>query len=56
MLGLGYATSSAGPLLLGAVRDDSGGFDAVLWTLVAVSVLLVLVDSSLSPTRLAKNR
>jgi MFS transporter, CP family, cyanate transporter len=56
MLGLGYVISSAGPLLLGAVRDLSGGFNAVLWTLVGVSVLLVLVDASLSPARLARSR
>jgi CP family cyanate transporter-like MFS transporter len=52
MLGLGYVLSSAGPLLLGAVRDLTGGFDAVLWLLVAASALLLLVDSSLSPARL----
>jgi MFS transporter, CP family, cyanate transporter len=56
MLGLGYAISSAGPLVLGAVRDLTGGFDAVLWVLVAVSALLVLVDSSLSPARLHASR
>lgn len=53
MLGLGYVLSSAGPLVLGAVRDLTGGFNAVLWVLVAMSALLVLVDSSLSPARLA---
>jgi CP family cyanate transporter-like MFS transporter len=56
MLGLGYVLSSAGPLLLGAVRDLTGGFDAVLWLLVAASALLLLVDSSLSPARLAAHR
>jgi MFS transporter, CP family, cyanate transporter len=56
MLGIGYVLSSTGPLLLGAVRDLTGGFSAVLWVLVAVSALLVLVDSSLSPERLAVSR
>jgi CP family cyanate transporter-like MFS transporter len=56
MLGLGYALSSAGPLVLGAVRDLTGGFNAVLWVLVAVSALLVVVDSSLSPARLHASR
>ncbi len=53
MLGLGYTLSSSGPLLLGAVRDLSGGFDAVLWVLVGAAALLLLVDSSFSPARLS---
>jgi MFS transporter, CP family, cyanate transporter len=56
MLGLGYTLSSTGPLLLGAVRDLSGGFDAVLWVLVGAAALLLLVDSSFSPARLAAGR
>ena len=56
MLGLGYTLSSAGPLLLGAVRDFSGGFNAVLWVLVAAAALLLLVDASFSPARLAAGR
>jgi len=56
MLGIGYVLSSTGPLLLGAVRDLTGGFNAALWVLVAVSSLLVLVNSSLSPARLAAHR
>src|SRR5258707_4301505 len=43
MLGIGYVLSSTGPLLLGAVRDLTGSFAAVLWVLVAVSALLLLV-------------
>jgi CP family cyanate transporter-like MFS transporter len=53
MLGLGYTLSAAGPLLLGAIRDASGGFGAVLWVLVGAGALLVFVDSSFSPARLA---
>jgi CP family cyanate transporter-like MFS transporter len=56
MLGLGYTLSSAGPLVLGAVRDLSGGFDAVLWVLVGAAALLLLVDSSFSPARLSAGR
>jgi CP family cyanate transporter-like MFS transporter len=56
MLGLGYTLSSSGPLILGAVRDLSGGFRAVLWVLVGASALQFLVDSSFSPARLAASR
>jgi MFS transporter, CP family, cyanate transporter len=56
MLGLGYTLSSSGPLILGAVRDLSGGFDAVLWVLVGASALQLLVDASFSPARLAASR
>jgi CP family cyanate transporter-like MFS transporter len=56
MLGLGYTLSSAGPLILGAVRDLSGNFDAVLWVLVAAAMLQFLVDASFSPARLAASR
>jgi CP family cyanate transporter-like MFS transporter len=56
MLGLGYTLSSTGPLILGAVRDLSGGFDAVLWVLVGASAFQFLVDASFSPARLAASR
>lgn len=56
MLGLGYTLSASSPLLLGAVRDLSGSFTAVLWLLAGASAALVAVDSSLSPARLAAGR
>ena len=56
MLGVGYTLSALSPLLLGAVRDLSGGFDAVLWTIVGLAAALVVVDSSFSPARLAAGR
>lgn len=56
MLGLGYTLSATSPLLLGAVRDRTGGFGAVLWTLVGAGALLVLLDCSFSPARLATGR
>jgi MFS transporter, CP family, cyanate transporter len=56
MLGVGYTLSATSPLLLGALRDVTGGFDAVLWALVVLGALLVVVDSSFSPARLAAGR
>ncbi len=56
MLGLGYTLSACGPLLLGAVRDLSGGFDAVLWVLAGAAAAQALVGSSFSPARLAAAR
>jgi len=56
MLGLGYTISAASPLALGAVRDLSGGFRAVLWVLVGVAAAQLVVDASLSPARLAAGR
>ena len=53
MLGAGYTLSALSPLLLGAIRDLSGGFDPVLWTIVGLGTALVVVDFSFSPARLA---
>ncbi len=38
MLGLGYTIGSASPFFLGAIRDATGSFDAVLWVAVAFLV------------------
>jgi CP family cyanate transporter-like MFS transporter len=35
MLGLGYTIAAVSPFVLGAIRDVTGSFDAVLWTAVA---------------------
>jgi MFS transporter, CP family, cyanate transporter len=56
MLGVGYTLSASSPLLLGAVRDLTGGFNAVLWTLAGAAALLIVVDASFSPARLAAAR
>ena len=56
MLGAGYTLAASAPLLLGALRDLTGGFTAVLWALTGAAALLVLVDSSFSPGRLAAAR
>jgi MFS transporter, CP family, cyanate transporter len=38
MLGLGYTIAAAAPFVLGAIRDATGSFDAVLWTAVGFLV------------------
>ena len=53
MLGVGYTLSATSPLLLGALRDATGGFDAVLWAIAGLAALLVVVDFSFTPARLA---
>jgi CP family cyanate transporter-like MFS transporter len=52
MLGVGYTLSATAPLLLGVIRDATGGFSAVLWSLVGAAVALVVVDATFSPERL----
>ena len=56
MLGVGYTLSATSPLILGAIRDLTGGFSAVLWTLVGLAAALVVVDASFSPERLGAAR
>jgi CP family cyanate transporter-like MFS transporter len=56
MLGVGYTLSASSPLLLGALRDATGGFNAVLWALAGAATLLIVVDASFSPARLASGR
>jgi MFS transporter, CP family, cyanate transporter len=44
MLGLGYTTGAISPFVLGAVRDVTGSFDAVLWVCAGfLGALVVLV-------------
>jgi CP family cyanate transporter-like MFS transporter len=52
MLGVGYSLSASSPLLLGVLRDLTGGFDAVLWALVGAAAILIVVDASFNPARL----
>jgi MFS transporter, CP family, cyanate transporter len=52
MLGVGYTLSATSPLLLGVIRDVTGGFSAVLWTLVGAAAVLLAVDATFSPERL----
>ncbi len=51
MLGLGYTTAALSPFVLGAVRDLTGSFDAVLWTCAAFLVVLVVLVRCLPPLR-----
>jgi CP family cyanate transporter-like MFS transporter len=51
MLGLGYTIAAASPLVLGAVRDATGSFDAVLWASVVFLVGLVVAVSRLPRLR-----
>jgi CP family cyanate transporter-like MFS transporter len=55
MLGVGYTLSATSPLLLGVIRDATGGFTAVLWTLAGLGAALVVVDASFSPERLRRH-
>ena len=43
MLGVGYSIAAVAPFLLGAVRDVTGSFDAVLWVCAAFATLLVVL-------------
>ena len=52
MLGLGYTIAAGSPFVLGAVRDVTGSFDAVLWTTVLFLAGLVVAVVSLPRTRL----
>ena len=52
MLGVGYTLSGLSPFALGALRDGTGSFDAVLWVLVGTSSGMLALALSLSPARL----
>ncbi len=52
MLLVGYLLSSLAPFALGAVRDATGSFDASLWLLVGIAVVMIPLAAALSPDRL----
>jgi CP family cyanate transporter-like MFS transporter len=54
MLLVGYLLSSIAPVLLGLVRDATGGFTGVLWILVGLAALMVPLALSLGPERLRR--
>jgi CP family cyanate transporter-like MFS transporter len=54
MLGVGYFVSGLSPFVLGAVRDASGGFTAVLSVLSAGAVGLLLISATMSGERLRR--
>ena len=41
MLGVGYCVAALSPFALGALRDATGSYDAVLWACAALAALLV---------------
>jgi CP family cyanate transporter-like MFS transporter len=43
MLGVGYSIAAVAPFVLGAVRDVTGSFDAVLWVCAGFACLLVVL-------------
>jgi CP family cyanate transporter-like MFS transporter len=48
----GYVLSSAGPVVLGLLRDATGNYQVDLWLLVVLSVALLLASLALTPARL----
>lgn len=51
MLGFGYTLAALAPFVLGAVRDATGSFDAVLWACVGFLAALVLAAAALPRSR-----
>ena len=49
----GYILSSTGPVVLGAVRDATGSFDASLWVLAGIGMVMVACCAPLTPARMA---
>lgn len=52
MLLIGYLLAATSPVVLGLVRDATGSFDAVVWILVAISLVMIPLALSLHPARL----
>jgi CP family cyanate transporter-like MFS transporter len=46
---IGYFMGAAGPLVVGALRDLTGGFEAPMWTLTAVAVFMLGITPFLQP-------
>lgn len=51
MLGVGYTAAATAPFVLGAVRDVTGSFTAVLWVVVGLLGLLVVAVSTVPAGR-----
>jgi CP family cyanate transporter-like MFS transporter len=49
---VGYPIAALGPLAAGAARDLSGSFDASLWGLFAVALVMAVALTPLTPRRL----
>jgi MFS transporter, CP family, cyanate transporter len=54
MLGVGYVIGAIGPILLGAVRDATGGFTTTLWLIAASAAILFSLCASMTPERIAR--
>ncbi len=54
MLLVGYLLAAVAPFALGAIRDATGDFEASLWALVGVALVMVPLSWSLSPRRLRR--
>jgi CP family cyanate transporter-like MFS transporter len=53
MFGVGYLIAAASPVVLGSIRDITGGFTGALAVLVGVAIVLAVITLSFSPARLA---
>ena len=54
MLGVGYVGIAVAPITLGAIRDATGGFEAVLGVIAGTSAVLLVVACACSPERLRR--
>jgi len=51
VLTVGYLIAAVGPLLLGAIRDLTGDFQASLLTLIGFAAIMTLIGGSLKPRK-----
>jgi MFS transporter, CP family, cyanate transporter len=54
MLLVGYLLAAIAPVMLGFLRDATGNFNAVVWTLVAFSIVMLPFALALNPARLRR--
>lgn len=52
VFGVGYLVAAASPVTLGVIRDATGSFQHAFLILIVVELLLLLVSSLITPTRL----
>jgi len=52
MLGVGYSLGALSPLVLGAIRDASGGFSAAMWLITGVTLTVTVLCFALTKERL----
>lgn len=56
MLLFGYLVAATGPILVGLFRDITGRFDASLWLIVAVGVVMLGLTPHLQPRHLRRGK